>query len=108
EASTASALKAIPADDNAWNSRLFAEALAGRERYATLRMNREEVRALYRPWREKGQVVGAVQIAYPLGELRSLLRGQDWTLLGLMFPALLLTGVGAAFLTDRALRPVRR
>jgi heavy metal sensor kinase len=84
-------------------------ALAGRrERIATLTANRQEWRVLTRPLTVGGEVKGSVQVAYPLQGLHSLLRGLDRTLLILIPVALFITSLGGAFLTDRAIRPVRR
>jgi heavy metal sensor kinase len=84
-------------------------ALAGRrERIATLTANHQEWRVLTRPLTAGGNLVGSVQVAYPLQDLQSLLRGLDRTLLILIPVALLITGLGGVFLTDRALRPVRQ
>jgi signal transduction histidine kinase len=83
-------------------------ALAGRrERILTLTANHQEWRVLTRPLTAGGEVTGSVQVAYPLQDLQSLLRGLDRTLLVLIPLALLITGLGGAFLTDRTLRPVR-
>lgn len=60
-----------------------------------------------RDQRGMGQLVGVVQVARPLGDIDAALGGLTLTLLLMAPAALLLTGVGGALLTDRALRPVR-
>jgi heavy metal sensor kinase len=57
-------------------------------------------------WRD-GKIIGVVQTAAPLAETRRAMAGVTRTLLLLMPAALLLAGLGGAFLTERSLRPVR-
>src|SRR5262249_41267326 len=80
----------------------------GKEAYATITAEGAEWRVFTKPWKPEGRAAMVVQVAYPLGELNSLLRGLDQTLCGLIPLALLVTGIGGAFLTRRALRPVRQ
>ncbi|MCW3098744.1 MAG: integral rane sensor signal transduction histidine kinase [Chthonomonadaceae bacterium] len=93
-------------DRSAWDRQF--ELAGDRERYATLVSDNQEWRVLTMPHKAGGQIVGIVQVSYPLQELNSLLRGLDRTLFILIPLALLVAGIGGAGLTDRALRPVRQ
>ncbi len=59
------------------------------------------------PLRRDEIVVGAVQVAFPLTDINRAIASLNRTLLTLAPLALLIAGAGGAFLTDRALRPVR-
>jgi two-component system, OmpR family, sensor kinase len=78
------------------------------ERVATLILDGQPWRVFTMPRQADGKTVGMVQVAYPLQELNSLLRGLDRALLALIPLALLLAGAGSAWLTGHALHPVSR
>lgn len=81
---------------------------AGFERYSTLTVEGEVLRIFSVPiWRGE-EIEGVIQVAHPLTEQQRLEDGLARTLQMLIPLALLVAGVGGAFLTDRALRPVKR
>jgi heavy metal sensor kinase len=81
--------------------------LRGERRFSTIKLDGERMRVLSVPWRRDGEIIGAVQVARALGEFDRLEAAQFRTLVTLMPIALLIAGLGALLLTERALRPVR-
>jgi heavy metal sensor kinase len=94
----------IPWDDAA----ALVSAQAGVERYSTLMVEGEALRIFSIPLLRENEIEGVIQVAHPLTEQARLEDGLARTLLMLIPLALLVAGVGGAFLTDRALRPVKR
>ena len=90
------------------NPAAFAQALAGRPVPAVGVIADEPARLLYKPILFQGRVVAVGQSAYPTTEVNRTLSGMRGVLLTLVPVALLLAGIGGAWLTDRALRPVRQ
>lgn len=90
------------------NTAAFREALSGRLTFANGTFSDESARLLYTPLRFQGRVVAVSQNAYPMTEVNKTLSGMRRALLTLIPVALLLAGLGGAWLTDRALRPVRQ
>lgn len=93
------------------NRRPFAEALvagslAGRDIFATVDYEGEPLRVLSVPVFREGRVTGAVQVARELRDFRAQWLAQTWTLAWFLPLALIVAGVGAFFLTNRALKPV--
>lgn len=93
--------------DDPWDEDTFLLSVAGREQYSTVSLEGEKVRVYSTPILAGDLVEGVVQVAHPLTEQERLNDGLARTLLTLIPLALLVAGVGGAFLTDRALRPVR-
>jgi signal transduction histidine kinase len=94
----------------AWDARAFDAAARGGETvYSTVVVDGAPVRVFSAPLRSRanGPVDGVVQVAYPLGAIHREIGRLTGTLLALAPIALLAAGVGGAFLTSRALRPVR-
>jgi signal transduction histidine kinase len=87
---------------------LFHRSLLGRQSYRTEKMAGQRVRALSVPLLRGGHIVGVAQVAYPLEEVEAEVRRLTGVLLLLAGPALLIAGAGGAWLTTRALRPVRQ
>jgi heavy metal sensor kinase len=91
---------------SAWDKDLFRESLEGKKIFTTLES--EEPRRIYSMSLVKdNRIIGVVQADHPLTEMRSLLKGLTRTLIMLIPLALLAAAMGGAFLTGRALRPVR-
>ncbi len=94
--------------DGAWDADTFSLTAHGRTVYSTIRSAGETVRVLSVPLRRGNQIIGVAQVVRPLTneflEMRRLTRA----LLTLIPLALLIAGFGGAFLTGRALRPVRQ
>lgn len=95
-------------DSGPWDAQTFGDAAAGRAVYSTITLDQVPVRVFSMPLERHGKIDGVIQVAHPLAELRQLFHGLGRTLLALVPLALLAAGIGGAFLTDRALRPVRQ
>ena len=94
-------------DDQPWDEGAVPLALGGKERYTNVVVEHEPLRVLTGPLWRKGDIEGVIQVAYPLAEQQHLTRNLERRLITLIPIALLVAGVGGAFLTDRALCPVR-
>src|SRR5262245_2062530 len=94
--------------DTPWDPETVAIAAAGHRRYTTVEIDGDPVRVLSEPIMWGGQVEGVLQSPYPLTELQRFTDSQMRTLGTLLPLALLIAGLGGVFLTDRALRPVRK
>ncbi len=90
-----------------WDPQTFPLSLRGETLYSTTIHQGTEMRAVSRPLRLRGRIVGVVQAATPLTETRRAIRGVTHTLLLLTPLALVLSCIGGASLTRRALGPVR-
>jgi signal transduction histidine kinase len=97
-----------PPLDRPWDAASFAESLKGKTVSSTIRVNRESVRVYSVPIRRRGAIIGVAQFAHSLIQVQQDVDQMTKTLLTLIPLGLLVTGVGGAFLTDRALRPVRQ
>ncbi|MBV9469592.1 MAG: HAMP domain-containing protein [Abitibacteriaceae bacterium] len=96
-------------NDGPWDKRTFSLSLKGQQHYSTLMAGDDHLRIFSMPLRQDGQtgpIVGVVQVARELALYDRLLQDQVRTLLTLVPLALLITGLGGLFLTNRALRPV--
>ena len=91
-----------------WDPATVPLSLSGQATYSTRTVNGEPLRVYSVPLRRDGQVIGAAQVARPLAEEYAEVRRVTRTLLTLIPLALLIAGGGGAFLTSRALRPVRQ
>jgi signal transduction histidine kinase len=94
-------------DEHPWDPDAFILALAGHELYTTLWIEGEQIRTFSVPLWNVDEIEGVLQVAHPLTEQNRLNAGLLRTLLTLIPVALLVAGLGGAFLTERALRPVR-
>ncbi len=83
-------------------------AEAGEEGYATVPSAEGDVRVYSLPAARNGQMLGVVQAGTLLTHIYAERARMTATFLYLIPVVLLVAGLGAAFLTDRALRPVRR
>ena len=93
--------------DKPWDRDSYARSLAGRTVYSTVWDGGSPMRILSMPIERRGQIDEVLQLAYPLyGVLREI-DALTSTLLALVPFGLLAAGLGGAFLTGRALRPVR-
>ena len=86
----------------------FGRALGGRQSLATIHVRGQPTRLLTVPLQQKGRLIGVAQIPRPLTETDQEIQRLTDVLLLLAIPALLIAGLGGAFLTSRALRPVRQ
>jgi heavy metal sensor kinase len=91
-----------------WDRAALARAARGQRVYSTTSGTDEAVRVLSVPVRQDGRVVWIVQFARPLSGVYEELGRLTRTQLTLIPGALLVAALGGAFLTERALRPVRQ
>ncbi|HLJ55007.1 MAG TPA: ATP-binding protein [Chthonomonadaceae bacterium] len=119
-----------PFQDKApWDADAFAASLKGQEVMKTILVDGEPARLYSRPqWPRHGppprpgrppayaddtprpgdQPLGVIQTVYPLAEINRSIDEMNATLLTLIPVGLLFAACGGAWLTDRALRPVRQ
>lgn len=90
-----------------WDRHSYARSLAGQTVYSTAWDRDVWVRVLSVPIESGGKVDRVLQLAYPLDGVLREIDNLTSTLLALAPFALLAAGLGGAFLTGRALRPVR-
>jgi two-component system OmpR family sensor kinase len=90
-----------------WDPDTVEVAMRGQRVFSTIRVDGERLRVLSVPMTRRGEIVGVVQVARALGEFDRLEASQFRMLVTLLPLALLIAGLGALFLTERALRPVR-
>jgi len=90
-----------------WDQQSYARSLSGRTVYSTVQDRGWPVRVLSMPIERRGEVDRVLQLAYPLDGVLREIDALTSTLLALAPFALLAAGLGGAFLTGRALRPVR-
>jgi signal transduction histidine kinase len=93
--------------DEAWDRRSFVRSLDGRTVYSTVLDGRWPMRILSIPIERRGRIDEVVQLAYPLDGVLHEIDALTSTLPALVPFGLLAAGLGGAFLTGRALRPVR-
>jgi heavy metal sensor kinase len=93
--------------DEPWDRHAYIRSLAGRTVYSTVRDGGTPMRILSMPIERRGRVDEVLQLAYPLGGVLREIDALTSTLLALVPFGLLAAGLGGAFLTGRALRPVR-
>ena len=70
--------------------------------------NGERVRVFTMPWRDQGDIIGVAQTARETRDLDRLWRAQLLTLAIFLPAALAVAGLGALFLTGKAMRPIRQ
>ncbi len=86
----------------------FADALAGHSGFSTVMSGEDELRVYSTPIKnQQGEIEGVLQLPFRLNDIRLGVAALDRTLLTLIPMALLVAGFGGAFLTARALEPVR-
>lgn len=81
-------------------------SLQGESLFVNTEIAGVEARVFSTPLYFEGRIAGVVQVARELGDFRAAQQAQTNTLLILLPLALLAAGLGAMFLTDRALKPV--
>jgi len=94
--------------DPPWDRAAFDVALKGKPLFSNVVVDGERLRVYSAPITLDGKVRGVVQMPHSLTELDRLLKNQYRTLFFLIPVALLVAGVGGLFLTNHALRPVRK
>lgn len=91
-----------------WDPIGLATARGGKRTFSNVHVEDDELRIYSMPLVLNGKIEGVVQAAHSLSGLKILYAGQVRTLWTLIPPALLLAALAGVFLTDRALRPVRK
>lgn len=91
-----------------WDQHSYVRSLAGRTVYSTVWYRGTPVRVLSMPIERRGKVDRVLQLVYPLDGVLREIDGLTSTLLALVPFGLLAAGLGGAFLTGSALRPVRQ
>ncbi len=98
----------FPNDTNPpWDMASYRKALSGDESAVSAVDSGEPIRVYSLPLRRGKKIFGVVQTAASLAPLHAAVVQMTRTLLTLIPLALLVTAFGGAFLTGRALRPVR-
>jgi signal transduction histidine kinase len=97
-----------PFAEGPWDPRTVPLAARGQEVFSTTVAMDRPVRVLSVAVVQDGRVVGIVQLAHALTDVYNELGRLTRTLLTVVPLALIAAALGGAFLTDRALRPVRR
>ena len=100
--------QALMSGDKPWDRSGLSRAERGEEVYATVQTGSGDVRVLSLPIRRGGKVVGVVQVGNSMSRIYAERAEMTRTLVYLIPVVLLIAGIGGAFLTDRALRPVRQ
>jgi heavy metal sensor kinase len=91
-----------------WDRRSVHRTLRGARIYSDVTFEGEPYRVLSSPLRRAdGQIIGVIQAAEPLGDQQRLMQGLNRALWMLVPLALLVAAASGAFLTGRALKPVR-
>ena len=90
-----------------WDRAAFAESLRGARLYRTITVNGQELRLLSLPGERRGRIEGVIQIVEPLDATLTALDELTRALVVLIPVALALAALGGAFLTRRALQPIR-
>ncbi|MGI4787560.1 MAG: sensor histidine kinase [Janthinobacterium lividum] len=95
------------AGDIPWDAAGLSRAEQGEEVYATVRADGTDIRVFSLPVVHEGHIAGVVQVGNSMTRTDDFLGRMTRILLYLIPFVLLFAGLGGAFLTDRALRPVR-
>ncbi len=95
-------------DDTPMDPAGLSRAEAGEEVYTNVRISGASVRVFSLPIRQGGHIVGVAQAGNSLTRIQAEIAEMTRTLVYLIPVVLLIAGLGGMFLTDRALRPVRR
>lgn len=91
-----------------WDANAFRLAAHGRRVLSTVIVQGYPMRVISAPYPPNGPPAGVVQVPYPLTEMNRAIGGLNRALLVLLPFAMLGAGLGGAFLTRRALHPVRQ
>ena len=94
--------------DTPWDVAGLSRAERGEEVYVTAHAAGGDVRVFSLPVQRGGQIVGVVQVGNSLTRIYEDRARMTRTLVYLIPVVLLIAGLGGAFLTDRALHPVRQ
>jgi signal transduction histidine kinase len=96
-------------DDRPWDPKAFARAVAGKSTTpASVSIAGHPYRIITSPLLRGGKVIGVAQVRRSLTDTLEQLHNLERVLWTLAPFALLVAGLGGAFLTNRALRPVAR
>ena len=104
---TGSAVRRGPWTGSLADAAGFRRALKGEAVYTEAMVDGQASRLILSPLRREGKVIAVVQVRRSLADTREQLHVLERVLLTLSPFALLIAGLGGAFLTNRALKPVR-
>lgn len=91
-----------------WSNQAYLSSLEGDEGYDTVMIGGDHVRVYSAPIEVGHRVDGVVQLAESLNGIQHTVNVLTQTLFTLIPIGLIAVGIGSAFLSDRALRPVGR
>lgn len=91
-----------------WDPATFQRSTQGATVFSNVFIDGEEFRVYSAPLQRDGKTLGVVQVTHSLIDQKRLNEGLVRRLLTLIPLGLLIAGIGGIFLTDRALRPVRK
>ena len=97
----------IPVDPPPFDAESIQKAIAGHDTFSTISDHTGDVRIYTMPLTYRNKIVGVIQIGKSLSEAHNEMRNVDQRLIEMLPLALLVAGISGAFLTTRALRPVR-
>lgn len=100
--------RSVPDGAPVWDAQAVRRALHGAEVFSTVQSGSDTVRVLSAPLRLQGRIVAAVQYGNSLRHIQEEQARMAGTLVALIPLVLLFAGLGGAFLTERALRPIRQ
>lgn len=98
--------RSLLASDKPWDEAGLSRAEGGEEVYSTVRDAGADVRVFSLPVRQGSRMIGIVQVGNSLSRIYDDRDRMTRTLVTLIPVVLLIAGLGGAFLTNRALRPV--
>jgi len=98
----------MPFDAVPYDASALKTAANGAATYSVIEADKHTLRVYSLPVMKDSKQMGVIQIARPLDDLYEEVNDVTRTLLKLIPIALLLAGIGGAFLTDLMLRPVRQ
>jgi heavy metal sensor kinase len=90
-----------------WDARAFHASLSGQTVYTFARVEGAPCRIMSMPLKRSGAVIAVVQVRRSMSDVQEQLRNLERVLWILAPFALIVAGLGGAFLTNRALSPVR-
>lgn len=100
--------RSVPTGIQAWDPQALGRALRGAEVYSTVQSGNDTVRVFSVPLQRNGKTVAAAQYGNSLRHIQEEFARTARTLITLIPLVLLFAGLGGAFLTERALRPIRQ
>ena len=98
----------VPGGAPAWDAAAVGRSLRGADVYSTAHVGSDTVRIISVPLQRNGRILAVAQYGNSLRHIQEELARTARTLITLIPLVLLFAGLGGAFLTERALRPIRQ